>query len=144
MERQINSEFHDFNFNRATITINKLFCQAKILPEQGYTSHGHKLRISHALWKCAPQRGHATGHVAWGLCPPQALQLSPFKLYVKVSLNICFTREAGGGFYKTEAKKAVTPKVIGSRFRPALALQLSLSYQAGSPGLGQGLFNREP
>ena len=33
---------------------------------------------------------------------------------------------------------AFIPKVIGSRFRPALALQLSLSYQAGSPGLGQG------
>ena len=32
----------------------------------------------------------------------------------------------------------IIPKVIGSRFRPALALQLSLSYQASSPGLGQG------
>ena len=31
MERQINSEFHDVNFNRVAITINKLFCQAKIL-----------------------------------------------------------------------------------------------------------------
>ncbi len=34
--------------------------------------------------------------------------------------------------------KSLSSKVIGSRFRPALALQLSLSYQAGSPGLGQG------